>query len=123
MRERTSVCVAQLLQRFPDCKLHDVFESGEKTTFCFSAPKSSLAEIFESLLELNDLRIWRDTLAEQLLVVRGKKSNGVPFRLCVLTQEELRLVGVAFVSLLRRNDLLEPEAAEQFLDALGESRS
>ena len=123
MRERTSVCVAQLLQRFPDCKLRDVLESGEKTTFCFSAPKSSLAEIFESLLELNDLRIWRDTLAEQLLVVRGKKSNGVPFRLCVLTQEELRLVGVAFVSLLRRNDLLEPEAAEQFLDALGESRS
>lgn len=123
MRERASVCVAQLLQRFPDCKLHDVFGSGEKTTFCFSAPKHSLAEIFESLMELNDLRIWRDTLAEQLLVVRGEKSNGVPFRLCVLTQEELRLVGVAFVSFLRRNDLLDPEAAEQFLDALGESRS
>ena len=122
MRERTSVCVAKLLQRFPDCKLHDVFESGEKTTFCFSAPKSSLAEIFESLLELNDLRIWRDTLAEQLLVAGGKESTGVPFRLCVLTQEELRLVGVEFVSFLRRNDLLEPEAAEQFLDALGESR-
>lgn len=123
MRERTSVCVAQLLQRFPDCKLHDVFESGEKTTFCFFAPKSSLAEIFESLLELNDLRIWRDTLAEQLLAVRGGKSNGMPFRLCVLTEEELKLVGVAFVSFLRRNDLLEPEAAEQFLDAFGESRS
>ncbi|GAB3739899.1 hypothetical protein GCM10028794_24020 [Silanimonas algicola] len=123
MRERTSVHVAQLLRRFPDCKLHDVFESGEKTTFCFSAPKSSLAEIFESLLELNDLRIWRDTLAEQLLAVRGEKSKGMPFRLCVLTEEELKLVGVAFVSFLRRNDLLELEVAEQFLDAFGVSRS
>lgn len=123
MREKTSVCVAQLLQRFPDCKLHDVFESGEKTTFCFSAPKSSLAEIFDSLLELHSLRLWRDTLAEQLLVAGGEESTGVPFRLCVFTQEELRLVGVAFVSFLRRNDLLEPEAAGQFLDAFGESRS
>jgi hypothetical protein len=69
------------------------------------------------------LRIWRDTLAEQLLAVRGEKSNGMPFRLCVLTEEELKLVGGAFVSFLRRNDLLEPEAAEQFLDAFGVSRS
>lgn len=123
MRERASVHVAQLLRRFPDCDLHDVFESGEKTTFCFSTSESSLAEIIESLLELHNLRIWRDTLAEQLLVAGGEEATGVPFRLCVLTQEELRLVGVAFVSFLRRNDLLELEVGEQFLDAFGVSRS
>ena len=123
VRERTSVFVAQLLQRFPECVLHDVSESGEKTTFRISISRSSGAAIIESLLEIDDWRLWPLTLAEQRSMAGWEESTGVPFKLSVFTEKELRTFGGALVWLLRRDDLLEPEVAEQFLDALGESRS
>lgn len=75
MRERTPVHVAQLLQRFPGCVLHDVSESGERTTFQISLSRSSGAAIIECLLELHDWRLSRAALAEQLLDALGESRS------------------------------------------------
>ncbi|MCZ8167184.1 hypothetical protein [Silanimonas sp.] len=115
--------MAQLLQRFPECVLHDVSESGEKTTFRISISRSSGAAIIESLLEIDDWRLSPLTVAEQRSMAGWRESTGVPFKLSVFTQEELKTFGVALVFLLRRDDLLDPEIAEKFLVALSKSLS